>query len=496
MDNKNIESIFILTKNIDGNSIPNELVIFSKDKKVFRTAYDFNEHDELVKSFLESKGLNMEDSDFLTKSEDIFEIHPENSIDRGIIDSFIEDECTLVDKLEDLSVVEDLSSVKKDIKFNKGQKIVAGVATAGTLGTAGVAIAFSANDKDEAKNSKESKTNTEVDVLLNKLPVDSERRVFFETVDTVLEELNSLALDKEVFALEEDKDAVLKFTTDEIIAAMIVLNNYSRDELKEIFGEKELNSAEILSNYQSFAFKMSIYSMNGKAPSQVSLLIRNEENRTWFETIENALVEFNKKQTNENSDKLIRLFAYFYQHGINGTDNLENDEASLNGVKNLVLNMMRGYYDANVEEDYKKYLVVATAPSDFDDKYRENELSQVQKGEELKFYLDEAEKYVCTIAVIEEHIKDTIDNLEEGIDEIAEKKSHLVEALGDLEEIELAKKVLGDGLSDEVLALFESSSKKAKKQLEIYKDSLSAIDSSMPLYDEIKTALDNVHGPF
>ena len=38
------------------------------------------------------------------------------------------------------------------------------------------------------------------DELLNQLPEGNNRRVFFETVDTVLAELNTLTLDKKVFA--------------------------------------------------------------------------------------------------------------------------------------------------------------------------------------------------------------------------------------------------------------------------------------------------------
>lgn len=499
MDNKNIEKIYIFTTDTTDELLPSEITIFYEDGNIIKEAYNISVHDKLAQEFLQSKGIDISNPDYLQNTRELFEIHPLGSDKYKEIEyiskyNIVTSEEEPVEAEEDLTdVEEDLTDVVKDHKLSKKHKIIAGVATVGAVAAAtGVALAVDAATEEKKSEEKKSK----VDELLSKLPTDNERRVFFETVDTVLVELNELTQDKEVFALEEDKDAVLEFSTDEIISAMMVLNDYSKDELKEIFGDKELNAQAILSNYQKFAFKMSIYAMNGKAPSTISTLIRNEENRDWFETIEKALVKFNKEQTNENSDKLIRLFAYFYQHGINGTDNLENDEASLNGVKNLVLNMMRGYYDANVEEDYNKYLVVSTAPSELDNKYRENKLSQVQKGETLKFYLDEAEKGVCTISVVEKHIKNTIDNLEESLEDVTKIKLSLVESIIDAGEDALASKILEEGLSDEVLLEFENSSKKAKKALDTYRDSLMSIDSSYPSFDEIRAVLSEVYGPF
>ena len=495
MNNQNIEKMYIFTSKDDstGNLIPSELTIFYEDGSVKKEQYDVSVHDNLAQEFLQSKGFDMSNPDCLLNTVGLFEIHPVGSDKHSEIERISKYNIETPDEEElETSPVEELEKIGKDFSLSKPQKMVAAT-LAGTV-IAGSAVALAVDTADETD--KTAKSESEVSELLSQLPEDNERRIFFETVDTVLSELNALALDKEVFALEEDKEAVLEFSTDEIISALIVLNNYSSEELTEIFGDKELNSKAILSNYQRFAFKMSIYAMNGKAPSTISSLIRDEENRIWFETIENALVKFNKKQSNENADKLIRLFAYFYQHGINGTDSLENDEASLNSVKNLVLNMMRGYYDANVEEEYSQYLVVSTEPSDFDNKYRENKLSQVQKGETLKFYLDEADKGVCTISVIEQHIKDTIENLQDGTKEIDSVKLQLVEMVSDADEDALAQKILEEGLSDEVLLQFETANKKSIKALSLYRNALSPIDSSMPSFDEIRKALNEAYGPF
>lgn len=257
---------------------------------------------------------------------------------------------------------------------------------------------------------------------MNSMKKDDERRVFAENVFSVTEALNSKALDKDVFALEEDGEATLHFTYDEVAAAKLVLNNYTSEEMYKIFGTDEIDTNDIMVKYQSFTTKMSLYAMNGKAPSGVASLISNEANRTWFEKIENSIVEFNKAPNSTNADKVIRTFAYFYNHGINGSDGIENDEATLSCVKNLAFNMIRGYRDANGEKDYQQYLVVSTAPGSFDDQYRTNKESQVQKGERLSDHIKIAESGPCTIQNVRSHIESLVERLATGRIENKDKK--------------------------------------------------------------------------
>ena len=310
----------------------------------------------------EEKNINtdVEDQNFDTEANELNDDKVEN-----------EDELdTRADKLE------------KNYNKKKAAKIAIGVA-AGVLGAAGIAAAVTSCNKNTNKNKNEESTNKSFESLMNSMKKDDERRVFAENVFSVTEALNSKALDKDVFALEEDGEATLHFTYDEVAAAKLVLNNYTSEEMYKIFGTDEIDTNDIMVKYQSFTTKMSLYAMNGKAPSGVASLISNEANRTWFEKIENSIVEFNKAPNSTNADKVIRTFAYFYNHGINGSDGIENDEATLSCVKNLAFNMIRGYRDANGEKDYQQYLVVSTTPGSFDDQYRTNKESQVQKGERL-----------------------------------------------------------------------------------------------------------------
>lgn len=304
---------------------------------------------------------------------------------------------------------------------NKNKKIAIGV-TAGVLGAAGIAAMVNSCDRNTGKET--DFTNKSFESLMNSMKKDDERRVFAENVFSVTEALNSKALDKNVFALEEDGEATLHFTYDEVAAAKLVLNNYTSEEMYEIFGTDEIDTNDIMAKYQSFTTKMSLYAMNGKAPSGVASLIENEANRTWFEKIENSIVEFNKAPNSTNADKVIRTFAYFYNHGINGSDGIEieKDEATLACVKNLAFNMIRGYRDANGEKDYQQYLVVSTAPGSFDDQYRTNEYSQVQKGEKLDDHIKIAESGPCTIQNVRRHIESLVERLSTGRIENKDKK--------------------------------------------------------------------------
>ena len=349
----------------------------------------------------EEKNINtdVEDQNFDTEANELNDDEVEN-----------EDELdTRADKLE------------KNYNKKKAAKIAIGVA-AGVLGAAGIAAAVTSCNKNTNKNKNEESTNKSFESLMNSMKKDDERRVFAENVFSVTEALNSKALDKDVFALEEDGEATLHFTYDEVAAAKLVLNNYTSEEMYKIFGTDEIDTNDIMVKYQSFTTKMSLYAMNGKAPSGVASLISNEANRTWFEKIENSIVEFNKAPNSTNADKVIRTFAYFYNHGINGSDGIENDEATLSCVKNLAFNMIRGYRDANGEKDYQQYLVVSTTPGSFDDQYRTNKESQVQKGERLSDHIKIAESGLCTIQNVRSHIESLVERLATGRIENKDKK--------------------------------------------------------------------------
>ena len=355
-----------------------------------------------------------EPSEVENNPEEVTEVEDQNSDTEA--NELNDDEVENEDELDTRA-----DKLEKNYNKKKAAKIAIGV-TAGVLGAAGIAAGVTSCNKNTNKNKNEESTNKSFESLMNSMKKDDERRVFAENVFSVTEALNSKALDKDVFALEEDGEATLHFTYDEVAAAKLVLNNYTSEEMYKIFGTDEIDTNDIMVKYQSFTTKMSLYAMNGKAPSGVASLIENEANRTWFEKIENSIVEFNKAPNSTNADKVIRTFAYFYNHGINGSDGIENDEATLSCVKNLAFNMICGYRDANGEKDYQQYLVVSTEPGSFDAQYRTNKESQVQKGERLSDHIKIAESGPCTIQNVRSHIESLVERLATGRIENKDKK--------------------------------------------------------------------------
>lgn len=405
MDVDNIEKITLVTSGTGKNMKPESVYIFRKNNGVpTKEAYSAAEHSKLIAEFANANGKSVED---LQKEGLLNGVHFED-----------------VDKLDELNkefdnafrgVSDDNSDpIKKTSSKGKTAAKVVGatVALAGVIG--GIAVGCSkVADKEDDKETNIDFDTASFDELMNTLSESSYERKFSQNVYDVMEKLNTRMKSEGIFKLDIDKDNVLQFTVDEIIAAKLALNDYTDDQLKEIFGLYNLDSDVVLSNYESFTSKMKVFAMSGKSSSSVSELIENEENRRWFELVESSITTFNSNLTNENSDKVIRTFAYFYTHGINGVDNIENNMATLNCIKNLALNMVVGYSDANANTDYKKYLTVSSQPGEFDSKYVTNKMSQVQKGEQLSKYIDIAENGVCTISVVSDHLKDIDSRLAE-----------------------------------------------------------------------------------
>ncbi len=463
------------------------------------------EYGQKIIDFLEANGISTENNPNIMVE----------ARENGLLYSFDEEkDKDIVEKIEQEyqnNLEEDESlAVEKNIKGKKvARGVLAGVGAAAVLAGVGAGVASCTKQNQNGKKSNVDFDTASFDELMKAMPTDSEKRIFCQNIYDVTEKLNANCLDKEIFALEADGDAVLQFNYDEVIAAKLVLNDYTVEELSEIldgegieaiFGkDANVNEQYIMNLYQKFATKLGIYSMNAKEASGVSLLIENEGNREWFEQVENSIVSFNKSPSLGASDKVIRNFAYFYSHGVNGVDNIENDEATINCVKNLALQMVRGYYDANVEEGYNQYLTVYYEPDDFDSKYRTNNASQVQKGETLLYYINLAETGKCSISTVQSHISNLLDKAaraqdsEQNYDSLLRNK--LAEAVLDAGDTELANKVMTEGVTPKVEKEFENGSKASRNALKKYKDAISVSDN-MPTLEQIKNAADRELGVY
>ena len=81
------------------------------------------------------------------------------------------------------------------------------------------------------------------------------------------------------FRLEEDDEDYLDLTLDEAISLNIMLNDYSEEEMTEIFGSYKLDSQKIDSSIKSLYDKLIVYYMNAKEKSYISDIIKDEEKK-------------------------------------------------------------------------------------------------------------------------------------------------------------------------------------------------------------------------
>ena len=119
------------------------------------------------------------------------------------------------------------------------------------------------------------------------------------------------------FKLDEDNEHYLDLTLDEAISLNIMLNEYSEEEMTEIFGSYKLDSQKIDSSIKSLYDKLIVYYMNAKEKSYISDIIKDEEKKKIFEDIEEKVLRFNQDTNKKNNNEIKK--DKFYQYITRGS---------------------------------------------------------------------------------------------------------------------------------------------------------------------------------
>ena len=119
------------------------------------------------------------------------------------------------------------------------------------------------------------------------------------------------------FKLDEDNEHYLDLTLDEVISLNIMLNEYSEEEMTEIFGSYKLDSKKIDSSIKSLYDKLIVYYMNAKEKSYISDIIKDEEKKKIFEDIEEKVLRFNQDTNKKNNNEIKK--DKFYQYITRGS---------------------------------------------------------------------------------------------------------------------------------------------------------------------------------
>lgn len=343
---------------------------------------------------------------------------------------------------------------KKDSKI--GKRILAGALAAGAV-AGGLALFHSCKEEQIIE---EGKDKTMEDLLKEMTP---EQQTFFKSSFDAVEAFNSNATRVGNFKLDKDTSA-LHMNVDEAIALNIILNDYSSDDLYEIFGTVEFDATNVMNLARSAYSKLSTYYMNAKEPSGLSAMINDESAREFFEKHENAVIEFNNSPSNELSDKVVK--GLYYDYVVNGATG-EYTKINNDGVAWLSTSAGFGFELAN--RNVEEFLRINNVSEEEISKYNDaaasiglslNEIttSEILTGINEKIDIDIMDdidnKSLC--ASVTSQTRDKIDSLtlkQQIASTIIETnaKDELIEGLRESGNISLANKVLASEITPSLL---------------------------------------------
>ena len=114
------------------------------------------------------------------------------------------------------------------------------------------------------------------------------------------------------FRLENDNEHYLDLTLDEAMSLNLMLNDYTQDEINQIFGSHQFNSEKIQNSVKSAYTKLATYYMNAKEKSGVADIIKDENKKAFFNKMEDSVLKFNQNPTVENATDVHRAAYYSY----------------------------------------------------------------------------------------------------------------------------------------------------------------------------------------
>ena len=216
------------------------------------------------------------------------------------------------------------------------------------------------------------------------------------------------------FRLEEDDEDYLDLTLDEVISLNIMLNDYSEEEMTEIFGSYKLDSQKIDSSIKSLYDKLIVYYMNAKEKSYISDIIKDEEKKKIFEDIEEKVLRFNqdtnKKNNNEiKKDKFYQYITrgssedYYYDDFIlfisrapfmgfmlNDVEKSKSEIKSIINDENLIKSLSRKskLLEIGINNANKNYFKILEFEQEKNKKDKENLLENIDKNSSSFFGMD------------------------------------------------------------------------------------------------------------
>lgn len=326
---QNIKKVIFRTPDNSGEEIRSNYnaYIFKNDgepeTKTFETQEEYNQY---VESLLSAKGYyNEENSDysesirqaladeFITAYDPVQNPEKDGEVVQLLNEAFsrTENPTPIDDNSDDLN--EDyrphLNYQRDDDYTPKRSKLKKAAAIAGATavvagGVMGVSNLINNAVSSEAANSDDfDLDNASIEQIIKQLEDGSLAKTEYQKALDFCENFNQLASQPNNFRMTSDGENYLEITADEALYTSIVLNNYSAEQISEIFGARGLDYEQVINGYKSVCDKISTYNMNAKISSGLESLINDSTARSLYHNQELEVINFNNSVKSDSFNK-------------------------------------------------------------------------------------------------------------------------------------------------------------------------------------------------
>lgn len=208
----------------------------------------------------------------------------------------------------------------KNAKKNLKLKITAGLLTIAIAASALIGCSIREQKAKEQVITSEKYQEMDFEQLLALLN-EGLQKDSFKLMDKVQDYFNNTSAPS--IKVKEDKDAQLFLNAEEVKSLFIYANadTYSKETFYEIFGST-FDDAKATEDYTNSARVLNNYYLRATKPSGVDKLFQNQKNQELFSSFEQLVLNYNKKPTKENKQKIVNKLDQIYFSG--KIDSLKN----------------------------------------------------------------------------------------------------------------------------------------------------------------------------
>ena len=208
----------------------------------------------------------------------------------------------------------------KNAKKNLKLKITAGLLTIAIAASALIGCSIREQKAKEQVITSEKYQEMDFEQLLALLN-EGIQKDSFKLMDKVQDYFNNTSAPS--IKVKEDKDAQLFLNAEEVKSLFIYANadTYSKEAFYEIFGST-FDDAKATEDYTNSARVLNNYYLRATKPSGIDKLFQNQKNQELFSSFEQLVLNYNKKPTKENKQKIVNKLDQIYFSG--KIDSLKN----------------------------------------------------------------------------------------------------------------------------------------------------------------------------